>query len=849
MKFLPCLVCVCVLFTVFFQLFGADETFIIETPLRKGAPEKLENGNYSFRLEGAGSALFYRMADRISFRHSREIFSKSAMEMRVVVRGSFKTPVKAWLFIKDKDGLWFQSEKEFQLHAGVETLLSARMDQAGRNFLPVGHSGVWSASEASAPYECGISFWSQADEGALEFECSGESFTGVRETSEFAVMDWRLPSQVSVNEMFESRFRLSREYFNPFDPDEIECNYEIELPGNKFLAVNRSTGEQLFIKPQAGFVSELEIYSRTNTKPEDRIFNLRYPAFFGQDYVRSSHMTRETVTPSGAPYWAFRMTPFAEGKMRIRLHIKDSSTSKVVEYFSPWREVEVVSSESRGPIRRGGDDPAFFEYNSGGLFFPVSLNIHANTDIRSEFKFKWGHLPDRGTRDFDDYFTACAQKGGINLIEIWMASWTYAIEWDAARQYYHGVGRYNTANAWKLDRLLDVSRRNGIYINLVLDSHGKLSFRSDQEWNDNPMNTKGAFASANGAILNDPADYWVDFEAMKMNHRRNRYIAARWGADPNVFAFEFWSEVDLCERAWQRQSQGYMQAWHRNAAKELASMSQAVRLFSTHVCGNGSNTYGWRETTCKLPEMTHIVSDAYRSPSINYVDQTRNQTERLKEFGKPLLVTEFGGTAFGSGESNIVGDIHSGLWASLFLGQSGSPALWWHDFVHIRDHYKHYYGFSEFMRKNSLSMKGGNVYAESIAPRLPYAGAEPLCAVAGKLPSKVTNKYAKVFSFIGLPASYHTAFVSPAPEMVFGWIYNKAYMLSYPETLSGIPFAESVVLPLALAKPGRYSVTFYDTMTGAETHSSVFETESGQVFLTVPPFRVDTAFAVRKIEK
>ncbi|UKI29724.1 MAG: hypothetical protein L6W00_16875 [Lentisphaeria bacterium] len=89
--------------------------------------------------------------------------------------------------------------------------------------------------------------------------------------------------------------------------------------------------------------------------------------------------------------------------------------------------------------------------------------------------------PDRGTRDYDDYFAACG-KNGINTVEVWMAGWTMALEHNAPRAGQHGVGRYSLESAWKLDHLFETARANGILLNLVIDNHGRLSATSDPEW-------------------------------------------------------------------------------------------------------------------------------------------------------------------------------------------------------------------------------------------------------------------------------------------------------------------------------------------------------------------------------
>ena len=80
-------------------------------------------------------------------------------------------------------------------------------------------------------------------------------FHGKRRQPELSVIDWELPASGSVFERVSSRFQLSREYFNAFDPDEIAVDFELETPDGK---------------------------------------TARYPAFLNREYRRTLHFTRKS---------------------------------------------------------------------------------------------------------------------------------------------------------------------------------------------------------------------------------------------------------------------------------------------------------------------------------------------------------------------------------------------------------------------------------------------------------------------------------------------------------------------------------------------------------------------------
>lgn len=830
-----------------------------------------QDGNYRVRYDSP-SALIYRTSDRTRFHHDRTPFDSKFLEFDLTLSGDLKQPVKAWIFLKDKDGDWFQSEQEFKLENGKKTTLRVRLDEPGRHLLPQGHGAAWSAHYASGMFEVGVSLWN-SEPCEIQAELSPIRFSGERDRPALAIRSWTVPDAIRKHEMFESRFELSREYFNPYDPDEIAVDYEIELPGNTLDI--RETAAAFLQKPDMQratfpFPETFRVpmpFSRTDRRArlalpaEEPRVHLRYPAFFAQDFVRGHHLTRELLRPAGAPYWAFRMTPFASGTMRVRLRVQDRSGGKLEQIVTPWREIQVADSDLPGPVVRSATNPQYFDFTNGSFFFPVSLNVHTNVDQRSEFKFGWGALPDRGTWDYDDYLEACAEKGGISLIELWMASWTFAIEWDSARQYYYGVGRYNMANAWRLDHVIDTARKRGIRINLVLDSHGKLSYHNDQEWDHNPLNTKGAFAVANQAILDNPGNYWVDFNAIRSNSNRNRYIAARWGADPNIFAFEFWSEVDLCENAWGRYHKGWLPFWHSLAGEELKRMSQAVRLFSTHTCGDAGNSVNYKEACLFLPEFTHVCSDAYRGPERAILDQLRRHRDLLQVSGRPLLITEYGGTAFAANEEFLRADIHAGQWGSLFLRQAGSPALWWHDFVHIRGVYNHYAALRKYIDGLDLT-KGELVFSEHLSPTRysfsPYralsrknlrSGVELLFEELSARIHPLRDGFALHDGFPPFTDFLDLLSIRQDRRNLYGWLFLRGPMKCFPTPENDlIPTVSGFVVDIPNElESGIYALSFHDTKNGEVLRHTLLPVDGPRIQFKVPDFHLDVAFKIERL--
>ncbi len=621
-----------------------------------GKPQKLtadKAGYYETKAKFPGSLLLYQEKDRRTLRPDKKFFFSKKLSFKVTVSGG---SVRGNIFMKDKDGFWFQSMKDFTFQPGTEQTVSVRIPAKYGDLQPVGHRAAWSNLFAATMQVVGLSLYSSEDE-EVTISCSPPILEGKREIAPLEVLDWQMPSHGEQYKRLDSRFNLSRQYFNPFDPDEIAI--DVEVMG-----------------------------------PEKRHYT--FPAFYRLKHVFEYHFTQEIMKPEGSPFWEFRLNPRWPGKYRVRLVITDKSGEKPEVLKTNWRELEVEKSDRRGFVRASKKDHRFFEFDNGQWYFPFGLNIHTNIDRRSERSFKHGRMPDRGVRDYQDYFSSM-HKNGMNAAEVWLAAWSCAIEWSSAIRFYHGLGRYNMANAEKFDRIMKAAEDNGIYLHITLDNHGKLSASSDQEWYVSPHYDDGEFAVANDAFLKTPRGFFSNPKALRYNRNRNRYIAARWGAETNIFGVELVSEVDLVTEFRTLYEDGSGLKWHQNTIKEFLGFDQGKHLMTSHVCGDYKRNLEY-EKMFALPEFDYVVGDAYRSTKVHFVDQMRGQTEMLPKFTKPIMITEFGGTSQAGAGALVVGDIHCGNWAALFKQQAGAPLLWWHDFVHLNDYYAHYYGFSQYIK-------------------------------------------------------------------------------------------------------------------------------------------------------
>ncbi|OGV55303.1 MAG: hypothetical protein A2X45_15530 [Lentisphaerae bacterium GWF2_50_93] len=741
-------------------------------------PEEIEGDDdgtvsSSFRLQD--NAMIYFERKRETFRPQPEVFQKDKLSMEVKVECTEGKAVSGNIFIKDKDGLWFQSRKTYGIPPGSWQKVEVDLKSSSYDLVPEGHSASWSCLNAAIIHTMGFKVFG-AENRQIRLSCRDLKLSGERIPPEFHFMNLEHPDKTQINKMVEGHFELSREYFNPFNADEIKVDVQVLTPDSKEITV---------------------------------------PAYFTMDYVRQLHFNREMRTPAGKAHWAFRFTPSDSGTYKYRIVATDFTDAVKNEITTPYFKLEVEPAGNPGVVRVCQDDKRYFELSTGEFFYPIGFNIHSVKDVRSETELKLGYRPDRGTYSYEEYFSAMS-KNGVNAVEIWMAAWSFALEWTSSRTDYYGLGRYNLFNAWRLDHVLDDARQKGIYVHLVLDNHGKLSSSTDPEWDNSPHNKKTPFAAADGAMLDLPKDFFTDKEAERYYLNRNRYVAARWGAYTNIFGFEFWSEIDLITKHDEVYNSGRSVEWHKMAADHFMALDSGRHILTTHTCGEYNNPIKHRKFY-ELPEISYVVGDAYRD-NTPFVDHMVKHTEKLRELKKPLLITEYGGNPHGSAFSALEADLHAGLWSSFFCEQAGSPFLWWHDFIHDKGKYQHFRGFSLFMK--------------DIDPRNKNFTFPELQVVSKE--GAVNNALYRCMS-----AGNHKEY--------YAWAFKKSCLENYPEDVSSVePLEDHMIVLKGFPQNSGFKVDFLDTMTGETIKTDIAAVaENGDLKVELPPFKIDIAMKIK----
>lgn len=690
----------------------------------------------------------------------------AALEFEVFWPDPSPTNGQVMVQVTDWDYLWYQNLAPGYLAPGAWNRFRVDLSPGAAGWESRGHHAAWHLRALMRPEAFTVRvFCKRPAKGA----CSvAKVFGELRSPQLPYIRNVRASAdRVACYGKFELTFEMPDKYTDPFDAEEVAVIAEFTGPGGELARVD---------------------------------------GYYGRDYYRGVTQTGESVLPQGPPYWRTRFCPTRPGTYDYSILVRDHDGT------ARWGPAtfEATDPVLPGFVRASQRDPRYFEFENGDYYFPIGHNIRSPYDARMGEQFPWRQRWPEGSSAYARYF-ADMQAHGENIAEVWTAAWSLGLEWAGDWPGYHGIGQYNMAHAWELDGVVDLAERHGVYVNLVVHNHGKFSGFSDEEWKHNPFNT------ANGGYLEKPEDYFTDPRAMKAFRKLMRYMVARWAFSTHIFAWEFWSELDLTGTSWQQKNHMRPETvdWHRLMGRAVLDMDPYDHMISTHVCGDYTHQ---NKAIISLPEIGLCPVNGYHGSTdpIQVVRVMQNTVNFNNPFNKPVLITEFGGSHVAQGLKHLDEGLHAGLWASTCLPVGGAPMFWWWQVLEEENLYPKYLALSRFMKGEDR--RDPNML--TVAPALSSArdGGYPIEALCLKNRSR------------GLGWIFHTS--------DFGRI-----------DASGPAVTEGVAMRVPGLAAGAYRVEFWDTVSGRRmTDTPATVGDNGELAVDVPAFARDIAFKVKPSE-
>ncbi|MFW5750874.1 MAG: hypothetical protein ACOCZK_04410, partial [Planctomycetota bacterium] len=582
----------------------------------------------------------------------------------------------AGAYLVDRHGKRFESVHPQPLNPGEHRLVFPIAEQP---LQAVDHHGGWSATAAALTHGAGLFFWSSSGSDA-RVTVSELQVTGKRAIP--APADHRL-ADLQLRNLADGRVAIATG-----ERWTLTCipQPSPHLPHHR----ERFTLQAVFTHQDGG--------------PTETI-----AGFYREPHSFHDRGDTEVATASAPGHFELRWRPRRPGQYTARL---EACWNQQTTVRLPLPPITVTGAIWDDYVRVDTADPRFFSTGQATgttrFYWPIGLNLRSTWDLRGARRTDSRITPDRGMYAYRAYIDRFAANGG-NAIEVWMASWNLALEWRADWPGYHGIGRYNQANAERLDALLDHCWRRGVRVNLVIRNHGQGSHKTDAEWADNPWNAKlrqspDADPVAPGPIAST-SDFFTDARALAGQERLRRYIIARYADHPAILGWKLWSEMNLTGAG-----RAELRDWHAQACRRWHALDPYGHPVTSHWSGNYRTPDRSLVAIDGDAGLDYVCIDAYHGGGGGegillaqlLWQGTLEPGAGLARHGKPVLVTEYGGNWNACPEPQLIAEHRSGPWAALTSGYGGGPMLWWFEWVDQGGRWAPYRALAAFLTGEDL---------------------------------------------------------------------------------------------------------------------------------------------------
>ncbi|HXQ80621.1 MAG TPA: hypothetical protein VN775_04860 [Opitutaceae bacterium] len=324
-------------------------------------------------------------------------------------------------------------------------------------------------------------------------------------------------------------------------------------------------------------------------------------------------------------------------------------TGLVVSLVSP-AEVQNTARTRLPAILRDPKNPRQLARSDGHPFVPLGANLAwAPDDQPDRLNYYLGALP-------------AFAHANLNWMRVWMAHWSgLNLDWlpkDMGPSPKPGFFEERVAETW--DQLLAAAEENGVYVQVVLQHHGQFNTTNDSNWAENPWN-----AANPGGFLKSPADFFTDRNAQVFTLIKYRYIVARWGWSPAVFAWELFNEVHWTD-AFKQGRETDVARWHNEMATFIRTVDVYGHLITTSTENLRSPIYG---------KMDFCQPHLYAA---NLIAGARSFDPPCDALDRPVFYGEMGDDhePFSAEVKKAGLNIVPPVWASI-MGQGTMPAQPW----------------------------------------------------------------------------------------------------------------------------------------------------------------------------
>ncbi|MFA6400077.1 MAG: PKD domain-containing protein [Salinivirgaceae bacterium] len=281
------------------------------------------------------------------------------------------------------------------------------------------------------------------------------------------------------------------------------------------------------------------------------------PCFY---YMKARLENTAWIADSSFQAWMFRFNTQQVGTHSVIVKVTDESGT----VSSDIAEIEVAQGNNKGFIHNDASNYQYYRHTTGESFYPMGINIG------------WNNMP--------NYIQTIQNlsESKANTFRYWHTPFAQqALEWKKTT-FYDGLGYYSQKAAAMTDSLLNLGEATNVYMQLAIFQHGMFSENVNPMWADNPYNI------ANGGYVTRAEEYFYNADCKKQTKKLLRYIVARWGYSKNLFAWEFFNEVQFTGIHNSQTAQWWpgVMTWHSEMSQYVASIDPFNHIQTTSADNN-----------------------------------------------------------------------------------------------------------------------------------------------------------------------------------------------------------------------------------------------------------------------
>ncbi|NQZ71313.1 MAG: hypothetical protein HRT89_24980, partial [Lentisphaeria bacterium] len=421
-------------------------------------------------------------------------------------------------------------------------------------------------------------------------------------------------------------------------------------------------------------------------------------------------------------------------------------------------------------------------------------------------------------------------------------------EWNENYPGYHGLGYYNQTNADRLDKVMAYAEKHKIYINLETYNHGAFSTGIDPEWLQNPY-----CKTQKGGILQYATDFFSDKRAQVLYLQRMRYTIARWGYSTAIAWWGVITEAEWVEpysRFLGRKSrypnslyspvpyktkihkETYLD-WMNDIAKYIKRNNAHPQIVTTHFSNPHNGKEIWAKESMEVPQnnaYTYFQGQFPRKGKYAYskgvADVMYKYGRMYETYGKPYIISEWGGHPTKNTEGHLKAELHTGIWANYMTTSAGNTGYWWWNLLDGEDLYFNFKAIADFNKGEDRRNKN----LKSYRAELHFASN----------PQGQPNR----------PLRY--GLILSNQSELFAYIYHRKINMEkrsfFVKSSSDARFADSGIgqmdLPFNM-KNGNYKLEYWDTFTGKIIKSITVKVSDANKRVRVLNHKVDIAIKMK----